>query len=159
MNNPDRMPMIWDNHGNSTNILFEIKTDEKIDDDTIANMDYTDFSFQNSIAIDNKCYTIKQTDRALINNLRSYLNRIENFFEAVFKDLRLIINGDIAVNDYHFPSIKAVLDFFYDNTLYEIRGRAAFRVIEGIIIGMFNIQNEGVESCYIAYEELKAAVT
>jgi len=69
--------MIWDNHGNSTNILFEIKTDEKIDDETIANMDYTDFSFQNSIAIDNKCYTIKQSDLARIKSLKDYLMRIE----------------------------------------------------------------------------------
>lgn len=56
VNNPDRMPMIWDNHGNSTNLLFEIKTDEKIDDEKIANMDYSDFSFQNTVAIDNKCF-------------------------------------------------------------------------------------------------------
>ena len=56
LNNPDRMPMIWDNHGNSTNLLFEIKTDEKIDDEKIANMDYSEFSFQNTVAIDNKCF-------------------------------------------------------------------------------------------------------
>ena len=43
VNNPDRMPMIWDNHGNTTNLLFEINTDEKIDDEKIANMDYSDF--------------------------------------------------------------------------------------------------------------------
>ena len=59
VNNPDRMPMIWDNHGNSTNILFEITTDEKIDDDKIANLDYTNFTFLQSIAIDNKCFTVK----------------------------------------------------------------------------------------------------
>lgn len=43
-----------------------------------------------------------------------------------------------------FPSIRRVLDFYYENTLYEIRGRAAFRIIEGIIIGLFNVQNEGL---------------
>ena len=67
------------------------------------------------------------------------MKRIENFFEAVFYDLRLIINGDVSVNEYDYPSIKRVLDFYYDHTLYRIEGRAAFRVIEGIIIGMFNI--------------------
>ena len=58
VNNPDRMPMIWDNHGNSSNLLFEINTDEKIDDEKIANMDYTDFQFASSVAIDNKCFCI-----------------------------------------------------------------------------------------------------
>jgi hypothetical protein len=51
----------------------------------------------------------------------------------------VLINGTVAVNEYGYPSIKRVLDFFRDHTLYEIKGRAAFRVIEGIIIGLFNI--------------------
>ena len=63
VNNPERMPMIWDNHGNSTNLLFEIVTDEKIDDDKIANMDYSDFSFQHTVVIDNKCLCIHQNDK------------------------------------------------------------------------------------------------
>jgi hypothetical protein len=57
----------------------------------------------------------------------------------VFRDLRYVINGEVAVTDYEFPSIKKILDFFRDNTLYEMKGRAAFRIIEGIVIGMFNI--------------------
>lgn len=93
VNNPDRMPMIWDNHGNSTNLLFEISTDEKIDQDKIANMDYSEFSFQQTVAIDNKCFCMHQNDMGSIQYLKEYLKRIEGFFEAVFKDLRLIING------------------------------------------------------------------
>ena len=58
INNPDRMPMIWDNHGNSTNLLFEISTDEKIDDEKLYNLDFTDFTFRNTNAIDNKCFCI-----------------------------------------------------------------------------------------------------
>ena len=67
------------------------------------------------------------------------MRRIEIFIIEVFADLRLIINGDVAVNEYEYPSIKRVLAFFKDHTLYEIKGRAAFRIIEGIIIGLFNI--------------------
>ena len=76
----------------------------------------------------------------------------------MFRDLRLIINGQVAVNDYDFPSIKRVLDFYYDHTLYEIRGRAAFRILEGIIIGMFNIQNEGLKSAVECFEDAKQAI-
>ena len=77
VNNPDRMPMIWDNHGNSTNLLFEINTDEKIDDEKIANMDYSEFQFSSAVAIDNKTFSIHQRDKAQINYLRDYLKRIE----------------------------------------------------------------------------------
>ncbi len=86
------------------------------------------------------------------------MKRVESFIEAVFKDLNLIINGDVAVNDYHYPSIKRVLDFFKDHTLYEIKGRAAFRIIEGIVIGLFNIQNEGFRSTEEAKQETASAV-
>jgi len=64
----------------------------------------------------------------------------------------------VPVYDYHFPSIKRVLDFFYDHTLYDFRGRAAFRIIEGIVIGLFNIQNEGLNSVRAALEETKNVV-
>lgn len=60
--------------------------------------------------------------------------------------MRYVINGEVAVHDFSFPSVKRVLDFFHDHTLYDIKGRAAFRIIEGIVIGMFNIQNEGIKS-------------
>lgn len=78
--------------------------------------------------------------------------------EAVFKDLRLIINGEVAVNEYDYPSISRVLDFFRDHTLYDIKGRAAFRILEGIIIGFFNIQNEGYQSACAAFEETKSSI-
>ena len=87
------------------------------------------------------------------------MGRIEELFEKVFSDLRYVINGEVAVQEYEFPSIKRVLDFYYDNTLYQIKGRAAFRIIEGIVIGMFNIQNEGVSSAKESLEETKNAVS
>lgn len=74
-----------------------------------------------------------------ISYLKEYLERIEGFLDTVFKDLRLIINGEVAVSEYNYPSIRRVLDFFYDHTLYRIEGRAAFRILEGIVIGLFNI--------------------
>ena len=77
----------------------------------------------------------------------------------MFYDLRFIINGDVAVNEYTYPSIKRVLDFFKDNTLYEIKGRAAFRIIEGIVIGLFNISNEGYQSTEEAKLETEAAIS
>jgi len=85
--------------------------------------------------------------------LREYLSRIESFVEGVFRDLRVIINGHTSVNDYDYPSIKRVCDFFYSHTLYPVKGRAAFRILEGIIIGLFNLQNEGLESIREAREE------
>lgn len=63
VNNPDRFPAIWDNFGNNQNVLFEIKTDEKINDELFRDLDYSGFSYGDATAIDNKCYCIKQDDR------------------------------------------------------------------------------------------------
>jgi hypothetical protein len=99
-----------------------------------------------------------QNDRQSIGYLKDYLKRIEDFIIAVFKDLRLIINGEVAVYDYNYPSIKRVLDFYYDHTLYSVSGRAAFRILEGIIIGLFNISNEGIVCMQEAFLETKGAI-
>lgn len=39
-----------------------------------------------------------------------------------------------------------------------MRGRVAFRIIEGIIIGLFNIQNEGFRSAKESLEETERAI-
>jgi len=76
----------------------------------------------------------------------------------VFEDLRVIINGTASVVNYNYPSIRRVLDFVHDNTAYELKGRAAFRIIEGIVIGFFNIKNEGLRCIVDAMNETKEVV-
>jgi len=52
MNNNDRFPLIWDTDGNYGNILFEVKTDEKVDDELLLEPTYTEINFNDSVAID-----------------------------------------------------------------------------------------------------------
>jgi len=87
VNNPDRFPAIWDNFGNNQNVLFEIKTDEKINDELFRDLDYSGFSYGDATAIDNKCYCIKQDDRRKIQALKEYIQKVEDFLEAIFQDL------------------------------------------------------------------------
>ena len=72
INNSDRFPLIWDNDGNYSNILFEVKTDEKIDDELILNPDYTDFNFNDAVAIDTVAHTINEFDRIAMKNMETY---------------------------------------------------------------------------------------
>jgi len=59
--------------------LFEFKTDEKINDENLRDLDYTSFSYGDATAIDNKCVCIKQDDRRKIQALREYIERTEDF--------------------------------------------------------------------------------
>jgi len=73
VNNSDRFPLVWDNDGNYTNILFEVKTDEKIDDELILNPNYLDFNFNDSVAIDTVACCINHMDRIAMKNMERYL--------------------------------------------------------------------------------------
>ena len=120
LNNPDRFPLIWDNEGNHTNMLFEVKTDEKIDDELILNPNYTDFSYSDCVAIDTMTYSIAPVDRIALRNTERYLERLEQFLEAMFKDVEIIIQGLHTVNEYSYPSLKRFTAFIYNYTGYDV---------------------------------------
>lgn len=40
--------------------------------------------------------------------------------------------------------MKNLASFVYTHTGYDIRGRSLFRIIEGVVIGLFNIKNMGM---------------
>jgi len=84
INNSDWFPLIWDNDGNNSNFLFEVKTDEKIDDDLILNPDYLDFNFNDSVAIDTSVCCINEMDRIGLKNMEWYLDRLKSFINNVF---------------------------------------------------------------------------
>lgn len=139
INNSDRFPLVWDNDGNNSNILFEVKTDEKIDDELIENPNYLDFNYNDAVAIDTVAFCINELDRIGIKNMERYLGRVKNFINSVFEDLKIIISGKFAVNEYEYPSMHRFSGFFHTYTGYDIRGRSLFRIIEGMVIGLFNI--------------------
>ena len=71
--------------------------------------------------------------------MERYLERVKYFINSVFDDLKLIISGKVAVNEYDYPSLKWFSAFFHTYTNYDIRGWSLFRIIEGMVIGLFNI--------------------
>jgi hypothetical protein len=159
MNNMDRFPVIWDNDGNSGNILFEVKTDEKIDDDLLLEPNYIDLNFNNSVAIDTICYCIDESDRYGLRGAEKYMKKVEDFLEQLFMDLKVIISGKHSVNTYEYPSMKRLSAFIHTHSAYDIRGRSLFRIIEGIVIGFFNIKNMGMEVVQQVYDHTSTAIT
>lgn len=144
MNNNDRFPLIWDNDGNYGNILFEVKTDEKIDDDLLMEPNYTDLNFNDSVAIDTQVRCIDETNRYGKVGTEKYLKRVRGFIDMIFSDLKEIISGTSSVNAYEYDCMKNLASFVYTHTGYDIRGRSLFRIIEGVVIGLFNIKNMGM---------------
>ena len=159
INNSDWFPLVWDNDGNNSNILFEVKTNEKIDDDLIENPNYLDFNYNDAVAIDTVACCINELDRIGMKNMEWYLDRVKYFINSVFEDLKIIISGKFAVNEYDYPSMKWFSAFFHTYTGYDIRGWSLFRIIEGMVIGLFNIQNMGLGPIQDLMDHASTAVT
>ena len=82
VNNPDRVPSIQSKNGNSSNIMFEVHLDEKIDQEKYFDDSYAGMSFSDVVAIDNKCYSI-----ILPESQEIYLRNVETFLTSMFEDL------------------------------------------------------------------------
>lgn len=105
----------------------------------ILNPNYLDFNFNDAVAIDTVACCINEFDWVGIKNLEWYLDRVRWFINGVFEDLKIIISGKYAVNEYDYPGMAWFSSFFHQYTGYDVRGRSLFRIIEGFVIGLFNI--------------------
>ena len=55
--------------------------------------------------------------------------------------------------------MKLLSAYVHTHSAYDIRGRSLFRIIEGIIIGLFNIKNMGMEVVEQIYTHTSTAIT
>ena len=139
-------------------ILFEVKTDEKIDDDLLLEPNYTDLNFNDSVAIDTVCHWIDESDRYGKKGAEKYYKKVKDFIYQLFSDIKDIISGKYSVNSYEYESMKRLSAFIHTYSSYDIRGRSLFRIIEGIVIGLFNIKNMGMDVIQQVYDHTSTAV-
>lgn len=53
------------------------------------------------------------------------------------------MDGSAPVTDFDYPSLSKLKHFIKRSTNYELQGRACLKVLEGLVIGLFNISNIG----------------
>lgn len=58
VNNPDRIPSVQEKRGNSSNLMFELKLDENINEENYYDNAYAGMNFSEVLATDNKCFSI-----------------------------------------------------------------------------------------------------
>lgn len=70
------------------------------------------------------------------------------------------MNGEHPINDYHYPSLSRVLIFIKNSTQYtELHGRAAYRILEGFVIGLLNLSNVGIRLINETREETARTIS
>lgn len=110
------------------------------------------------MAIDTISYTIDESDRFGMKNAEKYMTKVEDFIESLFNDLQIIISGKHSVNSYEYPSMKRLAAFIHTHSAYDIRGRSLFRIIEGVVIGLYNIKNMGMDVVEQVYSHVSTAI-
>lgn len=105
-----------------------------------------DLNFGDTYAIDNKQYSIAQTDKLKVEALSAYKAGIEKRMESLFEDISYLRKGQVAVTEYSYPSVSEVIEAVKETCQYELKGRQCLRVMEGMVIGLFNIGNVGAKA-------------
>jgi hypothetical protein len=156
LNNGDRFPMIWENSGNSNNILFQIKLDNVFEEEEMFDQDNLDIEFLHACSIDTRVVCIKSDTPQAKQNLHNHLTRLGKFLEKIFNDLRQIMKGDIEIETFEFISIKKLTKFISDYTLHSISPMSSLEIIFGITIGFSNIVNMGMDRVSYMLNYLKS---
>ena len=90
MNNPDRIPSIFETGGNEANLMFQTLLDyDTFTDEELSNPRFiTNLVIENLVAIDNKSYAVRTHDRIARENFSKYLLRIASFLKEIFLDIQ-----------------------------------------------------------------------
>lgn len=78
--------------------------------------------------------------------------------DAIFEDLALIRTGKAAVIEYTYPSLSDTIEFLRENCQYELKGRQCLRVLEGLVLGLFNIGNLGAKAAASVKESMSTGM-
>ena len=150
LNNADRIPSHSFKQGNAGNLIFEVFVNESLDDKAMkegGEGGEANVQFMAGVAgCDNKCYPVVGGS----GEARArYIEMVEAFVKEVFADLDVIIKGERPLNEYEYPSMRHVVGFMKEQAQVEMKGREVFKVLEGLVVGMYNISNVGLR----VYEE------
>ena len=156
LNNSDRIPILWDNRGNTENLLFQCISEEYTHDQ-LLDYDYVNLNFDYLYAIDNRPSLLDHRDSITAPNIIKYLGRLENFLKAVFKDLSDVMKAKIDImadSKIQLESIAMIVKWIKTYSGYDIPSIGQLQLLLGIIIGYTNLTglNKGILDKF--YEEV-----
>jgi hypothetical protein len=161
VNNNDRFPALHvrdsEHLGNPRNLIFQIVLDDKCtNEDQYREPEYNELNFEGScVAIDNKCFAIQIQDKTKKDIIIPYLNDVRDFLQSIFRDLKKLEHGDAPITEFDYPSLTKLRHFLFEQTNYTIQGRECLKVLEGLVIGFYNLVNVGLDTAYDLLDQLQ----
>ena len=68
------------------------------------------------------------------------------------------MEGEKPLAEYEYPSLRNITGFLKEQAQVEIKGREAFKILEGLIIWIYNISNVGIQTYEDAFQLTQEAV-
>ena len=136
VNNSERLPLLWEKEvPNTDNLLFEVDTRGE---ETVHGQPGGTHIKRAIAAIQTiNCFN-SDTKVGQMNKI-TYLNRIEQFLESIFTDLKHLMKPEADILTYSFSTMSTFRTFFMDFTEYDIGPMGCLEILLGIIIGFYNI--------------------
>ena len=69
------------------------------------------------------------------------------------------MKGEQPLAEYDYPSLRHATGFLREQAQIEIKGREAFKILEGLIVGLYNISNVGLIVCGSANSDTETAIS
>lgn len=124
MNNSDRIPVIWNNDGNANNLLCKVDVNG-VTNALIEDFEDTSLRITDIVAIDSRCFCIRETDHIAKRNLENYLERLNRYLSTLFRDLSEALEGR-TVGALSLPSMETVRNFMMNWTGIDLSNAQLF---------------------------------
>ncbi|KAL4430099.1 hypothetical protein ABPG74_013546 [Tetrahymena malaccensis] len=160
INNSDRYPLLWDNEGNPDNIIVKMKTTFLNKTEQLRDPNNLTFDYGKFYALDSGLSCVNSKSEQGLRALSKYYIKLENFLNDLFLDMKSVMLAQVDPmtgtgrngERKKLNSINQITSFVYQNTLYHMSDMQILQIMIGIIVGVENACQFGIDRIQEMYQ-------
>jgi hypothetical protein len=138
-NNPNRVPWLWNNEGNPSNLLFRVNMDYLPPNVDFKDHKFLDVYIENSVSINTRPFCLDPSDKVCLKILGEYLIQLSDILKEFFYEMKNVMIFGKNVETFDFKSLSRVVAFFKNSCGYILMGKVLFHIALGFIIMLQDI--------------------
>jgi hypothetical protein len=166
-NNYDRISWLWNNEGNSNNLLFKVDIDKLKEPKNFKDIKNFDIIIDEVISIDTKPLCLNPNDPLSFKKLEIYCKGLREKLNLFFLEIEIIVLSEnypqLKEEDFEsfsFDSMKVLYDFFYYSSGCKLSKYSLFKIATAFVSNLWIISNINEEDIFqlIKYIQFKSIV-
>ncbi|EGR29772.1 hypothetical protein IMG5_148530 [Ichthyophthirius multifiliis] len=161
INNSDRYPLIWDGDGNAANIIVKMMTNFLTKTEQLKDINNLNIDFEKFYAIDSGWGQVNTTNEQGLKALQIYYNKLEDFLSSLFEDMKQVMMAQIDPlteigkdgKKKASSCLNKITNYLYNYTLYHLSEMQVFQIMLGIITGIENAIQLGINRISAMYQK------